>query len=80
MGATSLAGAAPVLFTKYDRRVVVVMAAKECERLMALEAPIHFLGRRGVCEVEAWLYYILKQLGWPRIWLHIGPQNSRSFC
>jgi prevent-host-death family protein len=34
-----LARAAPVAITKYDRRVVVVMAAKEFERLKALDTP-----------------------------------------
>jgi len=33
-----LARAAPVMVTKYDRPVVVVMAAEEFERLKALEA------------------------------------------
>ena len=33
-----LARAAPVLVTKYDRPVVVVMAAEEYERLKAVEA------------------------------------------
>ena len=36
-----LARAAPVAATKYDRPVVVVMAAEEYERLKALEAPKH---------------------------------------
>ena len=34
-----LARAAPVMVTKYDRPVVVVMAAEEYEQLKALEAP-----------------------------------------
>ena len=34
-----LARAAPVMVTKYDRPVVVVMAAEEYERLKALDAP-----------------------------------------
>ena len=46
-----LARAAPVMVTKYDRPVVVVMAAEECERLKALEAPKHSVrpaqSRRG---------------------------------
>ena len=33
-----LARAAPVMVTKYDRPVVVVMAAEEFERLKALDA------------------------------------------
>ena len=33
-----LARAAPVMVTKYDRPVVVVMAAEEYERLKALDA------------------------------------------
>jgi len=34
-----LARAAPVMVTKYDRPVVVVMAAEEYERLKALDLP-----------------------------------------
>jgi prevent-host-death family protein len=34
-----LARAAPVAITKYDRRVVVVMAVEEFDRLKALDTP-----------------------------------------
>ena len=40
-----LARAAPVMVTKYDRPVVVVMAAEEYERLKALEAKVAQEGR-----------------------------------
>ena len=36
-----LARTAPVMVTKYDRPVVVVMAAEEYERLKTLETPKH---------------------------------------
>ena len=41
-----LARAAPVMVTKYDRPVVVVMAAEEYERLKALDTPARIKAKK----------------------------------